>query len=119
MSLSLRRVAVVVILTELFLTGGFASAAVQIKDGGGFFKAETLRKADAKLDEAVVTKVLERTDLSKPLIGDEQKQVITAAGGVLKQNHVISSATNVNSTVDDLIDPQYARIAVGKNLAQK
>ena len=75
--------------------------------------------ADAKLDDAVVTRVLGRTDLSNPVIGDEQKQVIVAAGGVLKQNHVISSATDVNSTVDNLIDPQYARSAVSKNVAQR
>ena len=75
--------------------------------------------ADAKLDDAVVTKVLERTDLSNPVIGDEQKQVIIAAGGVLKQNHVISSATDVTATVDNLIDPQYARSAVSKNVARR
>jgi len=75
--------------------------------------------SDAKLDDAVVTRVLERTDLSNPVIGDEQKQVIIAAGGVLKQNHVISDATDVNSTVDNLIDPQYARSAVSKNVAQR
>ena len=75
--------------------------------------------SDAKLDDAVVTRVLERTDLSNPVIGDEQKQVIIAAGGVLKQNHVISDVTDVNSTVDNLIDSQYARSAVSKNVAQR
>jgi sulfonate transport system substrate-binding protein len=74
---------------------------------------------DAKLDDAVVTKVLGRTDLSNPVIGDAQKQVITAAGDVLKQNNVISSTTDVSATVDNLIDPQYAQTAASKNVAQK
>jgi len=74
--------------------------------------------ADAKLDDSVVTKVLGRTDLSNPVIGDAQKQVITAAGDVLKQNNVISGTTDVNATVDNLIDPEYAP-AAGKNVAQK
>jgi sulfonate transport system substrate-binding protein len=74
--------------------------------------------ADAKLDALVVTKVLERTDLSNPVIGEEQKRVITAAGDVLKQNNVISNSTNVNATVDNLVDPQYTPTQ-SKNLAQK
>jgi len=78
-----------------------------------------LFSAAAKLDDQVVAKVLDRTDLSSPVIGDEQKQVITAAGDVLKQNNVISSSTDVNSTVDNLIDPQYSRTAVSKNVVQK
>jgi sulfonate transport system substrate-binding protein len=75
--------------------------------------------ADAHLEDAVVTKVLERTDLSNPLIGNQQKQVITAAGDVLKQNNVIGSNTDVNATVDNLIDPQFAQSAVGKDVARK
>jgi len=78
-----------------------------------------LFSAAAKLDDQVVAKVLDRTDLSSPVIGDEQKQVITAAGDVLKQNNVISSSTDVNSTVNNLIDPQYSRTAVSKNVVQK
>jgi sulfonate transport system substrate-binding protein len=75
--------------------------------------------ADAKLDDSAATRVLGRTDLSNPVIGDPQKQVITAAGDVLKQNNVISGATDVNATVGNLIDPQYVQIAAGKNVAQK
>jgi len=74
---------------------------------------------DAKLDDAVVTKVLGRTDLSNPVIGDAQKQVITAAGDVLKQNNVISSSTDINATVENLIDPRYEPTATGKSVAQK
>jgi sulfonate transport system substrate-binding protein len=67
----------------------------------------------------VVINVLERTDLGNPVIGDAQTKVITAAGDVLKQNNVISSMTDVNATIDDLIDPRYAQTAAGKNVAQK
>jgi sulfonate transport system substrate-binding protein len=74
---------------------------------------------DAKLDDAVVTKVLGRTDLTNSAIGDNQRQVIIAAGDVLKQNNVISSNTDVSATVNDLIDPRYAQDVVNKNLAQK
>jgi sulfonate transport system substrate-binding protein len=73
----------------------------------------------AKLDDAVVTKVLQRTDLTSPQIGDAQKKVITAAGDVLKQNNVIKNDTNVDLTVDNLIDPQYGQSVINKSVAQK
>ncbi len=66
----------------------------------------------AKINDAVVTKVLERTDLSSSAIGDEQKKVITASGDVLKKSGVISGTTDVAAVVNDLIDPQYARQAL-------
>ncbi len=74
---------------------------------------------DAKLDDAVVTKVLDRTDLSSSVIGDSQRQVIIAAGDVLKQNNVIKNSTDVNATVNNLIDPRYVQDVVNKSLAQK
>ena len=73
----------------------------------------------AKLDDSVVTKVLERTDLTNSTIGDNQRQVIVAAGDVLKQNNVISGSTDVSATVNNLIDPRYVQDVVNKNLAQK
>jgi len=75
--------------------------------------------SDAKLDDAVVTKVLERTDLTKSTIGDNQRQVIIAAGDVLKQNNVINSGTDVSATVNNLIDPRYVQDVINKRLAQK
>ena len=74
---------------------------------------------DAKLDDAVVTKVLQRTDLTNSTIGDSQRQVIVASGDVLKQNNVINSNTDVSGTVNNLIEPRYAQDAVNKSLAQK
>jgi sulfonate transport system substrate-binding protein len=74
---------------------------------------------DTKLDDAVITKVLEHTDLTNSTIGDNQRQVIIASGDVLKQNNVINSSTDVSATVTNLIDPQYVRDVVSKSLAQK
>jgi sulfonate transport system substrate-binding protein len=75
--------------------------------------------SDAKLDDAVITKVLERTDLTNSTIGDHQRQVIIASGDVLKQNNVINSNTDVSATVNNLIDPRYVQDVVNKSLAQK
>ena len=75
--------------------------------------------ANAKLEDSVVTKVLGRTDLTNSTIGENQRQVIVAAGDVLKQNNVISSNTDVSATVNNLIDPRYAQDVANKNLAQK
>lgn len=71
-----------------------------------------LYERTAKIDDAEVQKVLERTDLSNSVIGDEQKQVIIASGDVLKKSGIISSTTDVPSVVNDLIDPQYVRETV-------
>jgi sulfonate transport system substrate-binding protein len=74
---------------------------------------------EARLDDSVVTKVLERTDLTNSTIGDSQRQVIIAAGDVLKQNNVINRSTDVSAVVNHLIDPRYAQEVVHKSLAQK
>ncbi|MGA1986397.1 MAG: aliphatic sulfonate ABC transporter substrate-binding protein [Candidatus Sulfotelmatobacter sp.] len=74
---------------------------------------------DTKLDDSVITKVLKRTDLTNSTIGDSQRQVIVAAGDVLKQNNVISGTTDVSTTVNNLIDPQYAQGVVNKSMARK
>ncbi|MGA3092720.1 MAG: aliphatic sulfonate ABC transporter substrate-binding protein [Terriglobales bacterium] len=73
----------------------------------------------ARLDDPVVTKVLERTDLSNSVIGEDQKKVMAASGDVLKQNNVIGSRVDVAATVDQLVDSQYVREVIGKSLAQK
>jgi sulfonate transport system substrate-binding protein len=75
--------------------------------------------SDVKFDDSVITRVLERTDLSNSTIGDNQRQVIIAAGDVLKQNNVISSSTDVSATVNNLIDPQYVQAVFNKSLAQR
>jgi sulfonate transport system substrate-binding protein len=62
----------------------------------------------SNLTDAVAAKQLERTDLSKSTIGEEQKAVILAAGDVLKKSGVIKPETNVLQVVGDLIDPQFS-----------
>jgi len=69
---------------------------------------------EAKLNDAVATKVLERTDLSDPVIGENQKTTIAAAGDVLKKSGVIKPETDVPGVVNSLIDPQYVLRVVKK-----
>jgi sulfonate transport system substrate-binding protein len=74
------------------------------------FKAILAR--DAKLNDAVAARVLERTDLSDPVIGEKQKATIAAAGDVLKKSGVIKADVDVPGLVNALIDPQFG--ATGK-----
>ena len=74
------------------------------------FKAILAR--DAKLNGAVAARVLERTDLSDPVIGEKQKTTIAAAGDVLKKSGVIKADVDVPGLVNALIDPQFG--AAGK-----
>ena len=69
------------------------------------FKAILTR--DAKLNDAVAARVLERTDLSDPVIGEKQRTTIAAAGDVLKKSGVIKSDVDVSALVNALIDPQF------------
>jgi sulfonate transport system substrate-binding protein len=69
---------------------------------------------EAKLNDAVAAKVLERTDLSDPVIGDKQKTTIGSAGDVLKKSGVIKPETDVPGVVNGLIDPQYVLRVVKK-----
>jgi len=62
---------------------------------------------EAKLSEAVASKVLGRTDLSNSIIGEEQKTAITAAGKILLKNGIVSQGTDISKVVNDLIDSQY------------
>jgi len=68
--------------------------------------------ATAKLNDAEAGKILERTDLNNPVIGEAQKKSIGAAGDVLKKNGVITSTVDVPQTLDALIDPQFVNEAV-------
>jgi sulfonate transport system substrate-binding protein len=62
---------------------------------------------EAKLTDVVAAKQLERTDLSQPIIGKEQKDTINAAGNVLLKSGVIKGATQVNQVVNELVEPQF------------
>jgi sulfonate transport system substrate-binding protein len=73
-----------------------------------------LYERSAKINDVIAVKVLERTDLSNSVLGDEHKKVIAASGDVLKKSGIISSTTDVTATVNDLIDPQYVRALVAR-----
>lgn len=68
---------------------------------------KTILTRAAKLNDAVATRVLERTDLSDSVIGEKQRTTIAAAGNVLKKSGVIKADVDVVALVNALIDPQY------------
>jgi sulfonate transport system substrate-binding protein len=61
----------------------------------------------AKLNDAVATRQLERTDLSTGAIGERQKQTIEGAGIALQQAGVIPADVNVPAVAAALIDGSY------------
>jgi sulfonate transport system substrate-binding protein len=63
---------------------------------------------DAKLTEPVARAVLARTDLSRPRIGDAQRDAIVAAGAVLKKSGIVKAETDVPAVAAALIDPTFA-----------
>lgn len=72
---------------------------------------------EAKLTPEVVDRVWERTDLSRPAIGDANRAGITAAGEVLKTSGIIEAGVDVPKVVNELIAPGFgasALVAAGK-----
>jgi sulfonate transport system substrate-binding protein len=86
----------------------YEKARVWAQQNPAEFKAILAR--DAKLNDAVATRVLERTDISDPIIGQKQSETIAAAGDVLKKSGVIKADVDVAAVVKDLIDPQYSAV---------
>jgi sulfonate transport system substrate-binding protein len=75
---------------------------------------EVLAKA-AKLTDPVAAKELERTDLSNPIIGDEHRRAIVAAGDVLKKANIVPAGTDIVAVANQLVDPEFAtRLGVQK-----
>jgi sulfonate transport system substrate-binding protein len=71
---------------------------------------ETLKAAlvaATKLPDAVITRQVERTDLSNARIGDAQRDTIEAAGLALQNAGVVKADVDVKATVSDLIDPSF------------
>ncbi|HEX3863305.1 MAG TPA: aliphatic sulfonate ABC transporter substrate-binding protein [Stellaceae bacterium] len=67
---------------------------------------DILAKA-AKLTAPVAAKELERTDLRNPVIGEEHRAAIIAAGGVLKKAEVVPASTDIPAVAGQLIDTQF------------
>jgi sulfonate transport system substrate-binding protein len=61
----------------------------------------------AKLNEAVATRQLERTDLSSGQIGPRQKTTIEAAGIALQKEGVIAADVNVPQVAAALVDSSF------------
>ena len=84
----------------------YEKARVWAQQNPAEFKAILAR--NAKLNDAVAARVLERTDLSDPVIGQKQITTIAAAGDVLKKSGIIKANVDVETLVKALIDPQYS-----------
>jgi len=61
-----------------------------------------------KLPEPVITRQLERTELTHSAIGQPQIDTILAAGLALQQAGVIPADTDVRAAVDSLVDRRFA-----------
>jgi sulfonate transport system substrate-binding protein len=70
-------------------------------------EAKQILAADAKLTDAVATRVWERTDFTNSAIGPVQRETIRASGDILKQSQVIDPGTDIDRVVADLVDPEY------------
>jgi sulfonate transport system substrate-binding protein len=70
-------------------------------------EARQILALEAKLTDAVATKVWERTDFTNSAIGPIQRETIRASGDILKQSQVIDPGTDIDRVVADLVDPQY------------
>lgn len=68
----------------------------------------------AKLSDPVAAKQLERTDLSKSAIGDQQRDGILAAGLVLQKTGVIQPDADVKALTNALIDTRFSAQVAGK-----
>ncbi|NML65942.1 aliphatic sulfonate ABC transporter substrate-binding protein [Hymenobacter sp. RP-2-7] len=74
---------------------------------------------EAKLSPAVAAKQLGRTDFSNVQFGPQQRATIAAAGNVLKRSGTIEASVDVQQTLNDLIDPQYAAKLAAEPVAVK
>jgi sulfonate transport system substrate-binding protein len=75
-------------------------------------EARQILALEAKLTDAVATKVWERTDFTNSAIGPIQRETIRAAGDILKQSQVIDPGTDIDRVVAALVDPEYFPSAV-------
>lgn len=64
-----------------------------------------------KLSDAVITRQLERTDMSSGKIGETQAATIIAAGKALQEAGVLDGALDITKITNDMIDGSYARAA--------
>ncbi len=70
-------------------------------------EARQILAGEAKLTDAVASKVWDRTDLTNSAIGPVEEETIRASGDILKQSQVIDPGTEIDRVVADLIDPEF------------
>jgi len=63
----------------------------------------------ARVSDAVAARQLDRTDLSDPVIGARQQDVIAAAGAALQQAGLIAPGIDVAKVTTELLDPDFTR----------
>jgi sulfonate transport system substrate-binding protein len=70
-------------------------------------EARQILAGEAKLTDAVASKVWDRTDLTNSAIGPVERETIRASGDILKQSQVIDPGAEIDRVVADLIDPEF------------
>ncbi len=70
---------------------------------------KTMMMGVTKLSDAVITRQLERTDMSSGLIGAPQAESIIAAGKALQEAGVLPATEDVTAITNAMIDPSYIR----------
>lgn len=68
---------------------------------------EKLVAAESKQSDKVASKVIHRTDLTNPVIGEVHKRTIEASGEVLLKSGAMDKSVDIKKTADNLIDPEY------------
>jgi sulfonate transport system substrate-binding protein len=72
---------------------------------------KTVLVAATKLPDPVITRQLERTDLTDPIFTSARRETILAAGVALQEAGVIKADVNVKATVDALIEARPIKSA--------
>ena len=68
----------------------------------------------ARISDAVAARQLERTDITNPVIGARQKEVIQAAGEALQQAGLVPPEVKVSDVAAALIEPKFTSQIVVK-----
>lgn len=63
----------------------------------------------ANLSEQVAKKEFDRTDFSQSIPGDQLKNALLPAAGILQEAKIISPSLNKEKLINDLIQPSYAK----------
>lgn len=76
-------------------------------------EAVRLLAEETRLPESVVKVQLSRNDFSDPLIGARHAQALKVAAPLLVEEDLVRKGTNVPTVIDALIDPTFAKSAIG------